>query len=88
MRPVGLVLGCALWAGSSPAMAEDMACGTHVIVDEEESGPSKTEVSEKCGAPLEVAGDDWFYRDEGGARYRLHFNDDGMLESISVESTE
>ncbi len=84
-RLKGIVVAGVLLGGAVTAMAGDMPCGAHVITDGETDGATKSEVSGKCGAPHEVNGDDWFYKGEGGETYRLHFNDDGKLESISEE---
>jgi hypothetical protein len=64
-----------------------MFCGPHLIEGDQDQGMSMKEVKKLCGEPAEVRnyGDDLVYKQEGGATYILHFNTDGILESISQE---
>ena len=82
MRNLGIVIGCFLLVSWLPAMADDMVCGTYTISDGEENGPTMSEIKEKCGEPNEVNGDNWYYKQEDGPTYQVHFNGSGELDSI------
>lgn len=85
MRNLAMTIGYFLLLSWFPVMAANMECSTHMISDEEVNGQTKSEIKKKCGQPDEIEGNNWYYKKESGAVYRLHFNDDGELESIQSQ---
>ena len=69
---------------SQHASAGSMACGTHMIQDDQIPGQSRSEVEEICGTPESSSGNDIYYK-QANVTYRLHFNDGDELESITEE---
>jgi len=70
--------------GFGTAAAGTMQCGTHLIEDGQVPGQSRLEIRQKCGAPENGDGDNVYYT-RGNVSYRLHFNDNDELESITTE---
>jgi hypothetical protein len=62
-----------------------MRCGGDLIEAGGEPAPSEAQVLAKCGEPSSRHGNNWYYKRPDGSTYRLHFNDNGELESIQEE---
>lgn len=77
-------VGSLMLAGAQSASAESITCGTHVISDDQTQPLTIGDIRHKCGKP-ESEYDNNLYYEHAGARYRLHFNDNGELESIHRE---
>lgn len=67
------------------AQAAAMYCGVNLIEAGGEPAPTQAQVLAQCGEPSSREGDTWYYRRPDGSTYRLHFNDNGELESIEEE---
>ncbi|UCE90354.1 MAG: hypothetical protein JSW10_05955 [Pseudomonadota bacterium] len=76
--------GALLLLGVHSAYADSITCGTHIVSDDQTQPQTKGEIRQKCGKPKSERGNNLYYEHAGGT-YRLHFNDNGELESISRE---
>ena len=65
-----------------PAMATDMECGDNYIEDDQFKGQTRAQIRQLCGAPDSEVDGDWIYNKDD-SQYRLHFNGDGQLESMT-----
>lgn len=72
-----------LFMAYNTASAGTMNCGTHIIVDGQLQGQSREEIKEKCGAPLREVFGEVIYK-KNGVTYKLHFNGNNELETITV----
>ncbi|MCU7959896.1 MAG: hypothetical protein KZQ58_07840 [gamma proteobacterium symbiont of Bathyaustriella thionipta] len=50
-------------------------------------GQSRAEIRKQCGRPENRNGNNLFYK-KGNDRYRLYFNENDELESITLERAE
>ncbi len=69
---------------SESAWAGSMKCGTYLISDGSNPGPSKVQVRRKCGTPYSESGNRWVYY-KGRSVYRLRFSDASGLVSLKRE---
>ena len=76
---VASVVLCAV--AGSPAQANSMRCGTHLITGGDRSSPGKYEVLRRCGEPTDRYGNTWVYK-RSGATHVLRFTNEGQLNYI------
>ncbi len=76
-----------LSSGLGTASAAMMPCDGQEIRDGQVPGQTRAEIEEQCGAPESSSEDNLYYRKDG-VSYRLHFNANGELESITEQQSE
>lgn len=70
---------------SPVAQAGSMRCGGDIISDGQRVAQTQTEIVYKCGEPYARNYSTWLYVQSDGSVYRLHFNDNGELDTIKLE---
>ncbi len=68
--------------GASPV--DTMTCGVHKIYGGKIPVQSRAIIRRKCGAPKSTSGNNLYYEKNNNI-YRLHFNNNDALKSITVE---
>jgi hypothetical protein len=77
IRRLSLVL--AVISITTPALAQEMRCGTHLIAGDQIHPLVKEQVLEMCGEPTEKDFERWYYKEQ---RKILIFNGNGELDHI------
>jgi hypothetical protein len=79
------ILWAALAFGAQTVMAESMMCGGTVIQDGQPEPVTAEQVLAACGEPTTRDFGQWVYAQPGELAKTLRFDDDGNLQSISVQ---
>jgi hypothetical protein len=79
------ILWAALVFGAQAVMAESMMCGGTVIEDGQPQPVTAEQVLAACGEPTTRDFGQWVYAKPGELDKTLRFDDDGNLQSISVQ---
>jgi hypothetical protein len=78
-------LWAALALGTTAVMAESMMCGGTVIQDGLPEPVTAEQVLAACGEPTTREFGQWVYAQPGELAKTLRFDDDGNLQSITVQ---
>lgn len=79
------ILWAALALGTTAVVAESMMCGGTVIQDGLPEPVTAEQVLAACGEPTTRESGQWVYAQPGELAKTLRFDDDGNLQSITVQ---
>jgi hypothetical protein len=86
-RRIGTTVITALVLGflAEGAFASSMRCGGAIISAGGRPAPTQAEVKWRCGEPYSRTGNNWIYVQPNGTVYRVRFNDNGEVRSVTTE---